>query len=267
MAAAAALALLALALTGCVPGGLLGAASVRPTDARAAPATATPTPARKGPLDDRIIVLDPGHGGHSGAMSAAGVWEDDNVLQIAEDAAALLRKAGARVHLTRTGPHLLGSEDNGDLTARVADAARWHAQVFVSIHQNYSDDTRLANGMETFYSNPDAKSLADDLQEALVAGTGLVDGGVRTDLFWVTSCNPMPAVLIEGGFMSNAPEAGEISTPAFHRKEARAIAAGLRTYFATPGAVAGPRPLPEKAAMLCAMTPPQARAWVDRHKP
>ncbi len=108
-------------------GATKSAPSVRAT------ATATPAP----PLQGRVIVLDPGHGSHSGAESAAGNWEDDNVLAIAQDAVPMLEALGAEVRLTRSTPAILGSADNTDLTARVADAIAWHADVFISLHQNW----------------------------------------------------------------------------------------------------------------------------------
>ena len=226
-------------------------------------ATASAPAQPVGPLAGKIIVLDPGHGNHTGEHSAAGNWEDDNVLAIARDTAPLLRAMGATVHLTRTGPNLLGSRNNGDLTARVAKATAWHADVFVSIHQNYVNGAPDVTGVETFWDNPNSRELAQDLQSALVAGTGMVNRGTRAWPYWVVACNPMPAVLIEGGFLSNVAQAARISTPAFYAQEAHAIASGLRTYLSTPGVPLGAVPLVGRNKYVCStMNPVQANVWL-----
>ena len=222
-------------------------------------ATATATAAL--PLQGRVVVLDPGHGSHSGAESAAGNWEDDNVLAIAQDAVPLLRALGADVRLTRTTAGILGSADDSDLTRRVADAIAWHADVFVSLHQNWSSSA-AANGVETFYATPQSRVLAQDLQQAVVAGTGLRSDGLGHRVFWVVACNPMPAVLIEAGFLSNPAEAAAISAPAFQAKEAKAIANGLVTYFTNPANPVGAQALPQRLQTMCAMSPAQAKGWV-----
>jgi N-acetylmuramoyl-L-alanine amidase len=241
----------------------------RPAGPVAAPASSgAPTPAGgtgSAPgIAGRTIVLDPGHGDHSGAHSASGAWEDDDVLAIAQRAATLLRAQGATVRLTRAGPHLLGPVDSGDLTARVAEAVAWQADVFVSLHQNRSTET-AQRGVQTFYATADSRALAAAVQRGVAAATGLKNLGLAHRLFWVVSCNPMPAVLVEGGFLSNPAEAALISSPAFFDAEARGLTAGLEGYFAEPGAVVGAHPLPARLATLCAMDPVQARTWITEH--
>jgi len=239
-------------------GATAAAASASPSQPGGA-ATATASPSQ--PLDGRVIVLDPGHGSHSGASSSAGQWEDDNVFAIAQDAAPLLMALGATVHLTRTTSAILGSADDTDLSTRVSEAAAWHADVFVSIHQNWSTASS-SQGVETFYATPQSQTLASDLEQAMVAGTGLQSDGLGHRVFWVVSCNPMPAVLIEGGFLSNPAEADEISSPAFQQKEAQAITAGLQTYFANSADPTGAQALPQRLQTMCAMSPSQAAGWV-----
>jgi N-acetylmuramoyl-L-alanine amidase len=254
---------LALGLAGCsdTPAAASHAAAV----AVAAPAQPqTPTPS--GPLGGRIIVLDPGHGDHTGAESAAGNWEDDNVLAIARDTAALLRRDGAQVHLTRTGPHLLGSVTNTDLTRRVADAIRWKADVFISIHQNASGDGDTAeNGTQTFYATSVSRRLARDVQSAVVGATHLVDLGIHVRQYWVVACNPMPAVLVEGGYLTNPNEAAEISQSGFFRREARGLEAALLTYFHDSTDPVGAHPLPAKLSYMCSLGPVAGGAWAEEN--
>ena len=88
----------------------------------------------------RVVIIDPGHGGHdSGTRGANGLMEKTVALSIAKKLHAKL-KATASVHpvLTRTDDRFIG------LRERVRIAQENHANLFVSIHQNaYPDDHRV----------------------------------------------------------------------------------------------------------------------------
>lgn len=195
--------------------------------------------ARTQPLSGRVIALDPGHGlnpdggGYTGAHGVNGAWEDVNVLDVARRLATLLRTQGATVILTR-GAYDPGPPPVQGLIRRVASAERSHADVFVSIHQNDSSSPR-AHGVSTYYDHTDSRALAQDVQQAMVAGTGLADIGTLRAGFYVLRNTTMPAILVEGGFLSNPTEARRISTAAFHRTEAQAIDQGLLAYFGATG--------------------------------
>lgn len=247
-----------LLLSGCIQ---RAEAAAPPPHAQAA-AGPSPVPA---PLSGRRIMLDPGHGAHTGAVSADGHWEDDNVLDIAQRTAALLRADGATVALTRMGPNLLGRQDAGDLQVRVADAVAWHADVLVSLHENWSTDSSL-RGVETFWETPSSAPLARTVQHGLVTGTDLEDQGVAQRDFWVVSCVPMPAVLVEVGYLSNVEEAALISGPAFHAREAQALRGALDDDLTQPGVLRGIQPAPPTGVQqMCALDPISAKGWLQRH--
>ncbi len=144
----------------------------------------------------------------------------------------------------------------------MADAIAWHADVFVSLHQNWSTSTAAA-GVETFCATPQSQALAKDLEQAVVAGTGLQRDGLAHRVFWVVACNPMPAVLMEGGFLSNPAEAAEISSSGSQAREAQAIAHGPVAHFANPGNPVGAQALPQRLRTMCATNPEQVRGWVS----
>ncbi|MCK6527469.1 N-acetylmuramoyl-L-alanine amidase [Myxococcota bacterium] len=140
-----------------------------------APAPADPPP----PLPatpDRIVVLDPGHGGtDEGAHGVSGVLEKDITLAIARQAAdALGRTPGTKVLLTR--------EDDRDVTLpdRAAFANARGADAFVSIHANSHADRRQG-GVETYFldtaSDDAAARLAARENAAASAAGPLVPGG------------------------------------------------------------------------------------------
>lgn len=232
----------------------------------------TPTPSAQGPLSGRVIVIDPGHGLNNGSYTGAhGVnraWEDANALDIGCRLVGLLSGEGASVYITR-GIYDPGPPPVQGLIARVAFAEHHHADVFVSIHQN--DGGASARGAATYYSRSDSRTLAQDIQKAMVATTGLRNDGVLTAPFYVVRKTTMPAVLVEGGFLSNRAEAAEITTPAFHQSEAQALNQGLLAYFGvspkaarqTVAAVATPV-APGKVA-VCAGTMSKAAAPAGTH--
>jgi N-acetylmuramoyl-L-alanine amidase len=72
--------------------------------------------------------------------------------------------------------------------------------------------------------------LAWQIQKALVHNLPVEDRGVRRARFAVLRNAPVPAVLIEAGFMSNPQESKRIFDPQYRRRMARAIADGILAY-------------------------------------
>ena len=83
--------------------------------------------------------------------------------------------------------------------------------------------------------------LAYLLQKSLTKGLGMEDRGVHRARFAVLREATMPAVLIEGGFMSHPVEGRNIADPAYRRQMARAIMDGIIAYKRQ---AEGPRPVP-----------------------
>jgi N-acetylmuramoyl-L-alanine amidase len=200
---------------------------------------------------NRVIVIDPGHGGSNpGARSVAdGRLEKEFTLDWARRLAPLLEERGWRVFLTR-------ANDAGvSLAERVAFAERQHADLFLSLHFNSLDgDGRELAGLETYCLTPVGmpssltRGYSDDawqvfpnnvydepnlqyavrLHRALLAVNGDLDRGVRRARFpGVLRGQRRPAVLVEGGYLSNPREARRIADPAYRQKLAEAVAKAL----------------------------------------
>jgi N-acetylmuramoyl-L-alanine amidase len=103
----------------------------------------------------RVIVIDPGHGGHDpGANGPSGLQEKELTLDIARRVAALLQEGGGvRVLLTRTSDRFVA------LRERTAFANRERADLFVSIHVN-SAPAAGATGTETYFLSSEATDNA-----------------------------------------------------------------------------------------------------------
>lgn len=198
----------------------------------------------------RTIVLDPGHGGAaSGARSRFnGAAEKDYTFDLALRLGQLLAAQGWQVFLTRTNDTDLG------LTNRVAFAAQCQADLFLSLHFNSSGGGNDQAGVETYCLTPagmpsnlvrgydddpnqffpnnvyDAENVqfALHLHRAVLRSTGQTDRGVRRARFLtVLRGQQCPAVLFEGGYLSNPREAQRIADWRFRQQQAEALAAAL----------------------------------------
>jgi N-acetylmuramoyl-L-alanine amidase len=200
---------------------------------------------------NRIIVIDPGHGGVAGGTISTldKRPEKEFTLDWARRLKPLLEANGWRVFLTRT------NDTDVSLSNRVAFAASHRADVFISLHFNSSAPDHKQSGLETYCltpvgmpstltrGNPDYYSqmfpnnyydelniqLAAKLHGALLQANGEEDRGIRRARFMgVLHGHRCPAVLIEGGFLSNAREAEKIETGAFRQRLAEALANALK---------------------------------------
>ena len=174
-------------------------------------------------LEDRVIVIDAGHGGKD---PGAYYIEKNLTLQTAKQLQTLLKKAGAKVVMTRSTDTYL------TLSQRVTISHNNKADAFVSLHYNASSSSS-AKGIETFYwaTNVNEKTLAQYVQGEVVKQTGLSNRGVKTGNFHVIRENKKPAILVELGFLSNTTERNKVSTETYQYKSAIGIYKGLEKYF------------------------------------
>ena len=196
----------------------------------------------------RIICLDPGHGGGDPGKQEGPRQEKVFTLLLAKELGRQLSRAGYRVVYTRT------SDTTVDRPTRPRVAKQARADLFVSLHFNGAD-VPSAQGVEVYCLTPVGASstngggegtdspacpgnrwdernvqLAYELQKSLVRGLGREDRGLRRARFEVLRDAAMPAVLIEGGFMSNSSEARWIYSPAERVRLARAIVDGINSH-------------------------------------
>jgi N-acetylmuramoyl-L-alanine amidase len=199
---------------------------------------------------DHVIVLDPGHGGmNSGTISVLDQRpEKEFTLDLAKRLKPLLENEGWTVFLTRTADYDLA------LSNRVTFAENHHADLFISLHFNSAAPDKKQAGLETYCLTPTGmpstltRGFADPWQEnlpnnyfdaqnlqlairlhtALLHTSGEEDRGVRRARFiGVLRGQKRPAILIEGGYLSNPAEAAKIENPDFRQKLAETIAAAL----------------------------------------
>lgn len=195
-------------------------------------------------LKDKVIVLDPGHGGSDpGAVGANKTMEKTITLAVAQRLKPLLEKAGAKVFLTRNddrdvfGPNASAVDE---LSARTTVANNNKADIFVSIHIN-SFTNPIAGGIATYYyqKTPYDALLANSIQGAIAPASGLQNRGINAANFYVIKRSIMPAVLTELGFISNPDEEKLMNTADFQQKMAQSIYLGLDKFFTQAARLGG----------------------------
>ena len=186
-------------------------------------------------LNQRVIVLDPGHGGLDNGASVAGVDEDTLNLKISFALIEELESRGATVYMTRTDDQDMTKRNynyskQDDMYLRALQVDAYQPDLFLSIHLNSS--TSSAWGSQVFYykKSEDGKRLANCIHDQMKTLTG-TRKNVSSSSFYILRATQSLGVLIECGFLSNANERGQLKSRAYHQKLAIVISDGIEDYF------------------------------------
>ncbi len=169
------------------------------------------------------VVIDAGHGGRDLGASDSLVYEKHINLDVARRLEIALKEAGYRTILIRSKDKFVA------LSERSKIANRYRNAVFVSIHFNSSWKTS-ALGIETYYRSSKGQKFASLIQKELIRSVGAVDRGVKTANFSVLRHTRHPAILVEGGFVSNNTERSAMLDPRFRQTVAESIARGVMQF-------------------------------------
>ena len=212
------------------------------------------------------LVLDAGHGGWDlGTMGRKGLMEKDLVLDIVDRLGKLLEtRLGADVIYTRQDDTYLPLEKRTE----IANLAQ--ADMFVSVHANYSNDSS-ARGAETYYTNTYssregahvggrfraeraenidwnnvdirekvqqshrfAVSVQQALHRALAAQIpGMRNRGVKKASYVVLTGTSMPAILAEVSFVSSPADENILKSSSYRQNIAEGLYKGIAQYAAT----------------------------------
>ncbi len=204
----------------------------------------------KGMRPVKTVVLDAGHGGHDNGASSRYGYEKDFTLDVVRRLRKRLEAAGLRVVQTRNSDTFI------DLEARPRVANKTPNSIFVSIHFNSADWKPDASGIETYAIPPlgappsgqdqlmarDREpepghalepvdfTLANTMHHTLMGKMKAEDRGVKRARYVVLKDAATPAILIEGGFLTNPGDALRIADPKWRESYAAAIAAGIVEY-------------------------------------
>ncbi|MDR1572765.1 MAG: N-acetylmuramoyl-L-alanine amidase, partial [Clostridiales Family XIII bacterium] len=181
-----------------------------------------------------FVMIDAGHGGIDPGAVGKGdggpdLFEKDVNLDVALRLEAYLLSAGFSVRMIRSG------DDTVDVYERPQIANAQGVQAYISIHNNSSRSPDIS-GTSTYYYNKewaagyplDSETLAVSVQKSVSAYAGLPDLGVRDGSdYIVLNRTQMPAVIVEGAFLSNASDRALMRTDAYRDAYAFGVAVGL----------------------------------------
>lgn len=181
------------------------------------------------------IVLDAGHGGEDfGTYSRIKPRQHEKYLTLSTAYIVYnhLKKIGYDVRMTRT------KDETISLQKRVDFATEQGADLFVSLHYN-SAPSDQANGIEVFYykdpeqplRTKESSTLAEIILKKSIAATGAKSRGVKHGNFKVIRETTMPAILVEGGFLTHKEELGKLQRPAYLNKIATSVGEAVNEYF------------------------------------
>ncbi len=207
----------------------------------------------------KVVVLDPGHGGHDpGAVGPSGLAEKVVVLSVAQEIREILSPT-YEVHLTRDDDYSV------DIERRTEVANSYRANIFISIHAGASfghqgrgtvifyhrrRNTGSVSTPYRQYANPwetgdkpipwediqgkhTAKSqlLAELVHSHLTGKLSPVDAGIHEAPLLVLEGADMPAILVEIAHLSHPAEEAQLRKPEVISAAAQAISEAIKEYF------------------------------------
>lgn len=186
------------------------------------------------------IVIDAGHGGFDGGASVGDILEKDINLVIAKNLKCLISMFGYDIIMTRETDCAINTEGNSIRTKKISDMKNrlkimqaYPEAEFVSIHLNkYS--TSEPKGLQVFYSPNDERSftLAQNIQQTVkmvLQSQNHRKVKKATKDTYLLYNSPIPAVIIECGFLSNLQDKENLINTEYQQKLAFACFCGIIT--------------------------------------
>lgn len=192
---------------------------------------------------DKIILIDPGHGGiDGGAKSKTGTIEKDINLQMALKLKNNLEEKGYKVYMTRDedeGLYKKGTtireKKREDLKRRVEMKTETQCDIFVSIHQNMFPQSKCYGAQVWFASNENSNNLANVVQESIketVKDNNKRVAKPAADAYLILRDRYEGAsILVECGFLSNPEEEARLKTDEHQNLIVEGISNGIDKYF------------------------------------
>lgn len=177
--------------------------------------------------DNRLIVIDPGHGGYDVGAQNGNIYEKDINLSVAKYISDILKENGYIPIMTRSNDVFVSVEERVDFSNNMKP------KVFVSIHCNDNADSS-AKGTEILYNTKDAGEsnsslwLSKILLESITSSVSTKKRNVISgNAIHIVRNSTVPVALVEMGFMSNEEDLQLLSTSQGQKRLAQGIADGI----------------------------------------
>ena len=194
------------------------------------------------PLQDTIIMVDPGHGRRDSGTYYGKILEKDINLEISKALEQELIEKGAIVYMTRKRDIDLSSiydsaKKRGDLYRRLLLIKEKNCDLYISIHINWYDDNTL-KGAEVLYNsiNKNNKVLATSIMNRFKKELNSNRSIKSTDLYMYRNTTT-PGVLVECGYLSKPTERSLLQQENYQQKLAKSITNGIINYLKKKGKI------------------------------
>lgn len=183
---------------------------------------------------DKVIVLDPGHGGNDPGRVLPQITEQTLIDDICSRLEGRLSAVGTQVLLTRPlGVTHLSPPTEAE---RAAFANRVGADLVISLHCDWEPAGHGAGAATYYYGSPRTHSImgqrfAELLQQHMVSGAGLADCHVHAKTWDLLRLTTMPAVRLEAGYLSNAADLERLSQPHMRQEIAEHVTEAIHAFF------------------------------------
>lgn len=175
--------------------------------------------------EEKVVFIDPGHGGSSNGTRAGDVAEKDIVLQIARETEKLSKDKPYRVVLSRYADYSVATKD------RIKAVSNSGADFYVGLHLSSNVDDVKEFGMKTVYNDSyfrngiENAAFADLVLKNAVTSTsnlalGIFPAGNEDGILKVID---IPATVLYAGYISNDSEAQLLNRPQYDTEIAQGI--------------------------------------------
>ena len=196
----------------------------------------------------KVIFLDPGHGGKDPGAQYLGLKEKDLNLQVSQQLKTKLESLGYTVIMSRSTDVFVDF-----VTERSKMSNETNADMFISIHFNATGHGLDSgeDGIQTYtylptgnipsvinkkwHDNPTrlkySYKLGSYIHQSVLATTQAKDAGLLAKSFAVLRETNKPAVLLELGYMDDSKESQKIRTKEYQQKLVDGIVQGIQQYY------------------------------------
>ena len=196
----------------------------------------------------KVIFLDPGHGGKDPGAQYLGLKEKDLTLQVSQQLKTRLESLGYKVIMSRSSDVYVDF-----ITERSRMSNETNADMFISIHFNATGHGLDSgeDGIQTYtylptgnipsvinkkwHDNPTrlkySYKLGSYIHQSVLATTHAKDAGLLAKSFAVLRETNKPAVLLELGYMDDSKESQKIRTKEYQQKLVDGIVQGIQQYY------------------------------------
>ena len=196
----------------------------------------------------KVIFLDPGHGGKDPGAQYLGLKEKDLNLQVSQQLKTKLESLGYKVIMSRSTDIFVDF-----VTERSKMSNETNADMFISIHFNATGHGLDSgeDGIQTYMYQPTGNipsvinkkwhdnptrlkysyKLGSYIHQSVLATTQAKDAGLLAKSFAVLRETNKPAVLLELGYMDDSKESQKIRTKEYQQKLVDGITQGIQQYY------------------------------------